>query len=299
MTDDVVIVALRNESFERARSLLSRALNATWTEQGGRWRLHRTPAQQRQDESREFKRRLDSYTAYQERIKVPSRVVADVANAYVKDLLIHVSTTEGGSSDVLERSPLARAVLRLAAELDPRFLARLPLGRHTVLSGDSSAIVGTDHNSVNDLIAAKAATIADAYHSRISAAAHSARLHIYPLADRFTLRLSLPSAQGDSDHIVEDPWLQFESPVLPRTWPDSLNTRVELSPQALELDRLGGPALGPGNSRAQASLALMSSLSLLLTTFWNSLRRKSCSRRHGQSKRALSWLSRTRLGVCQ
>ncbi len=272
MKRDFVILALRSETVERARELLAKALNATWTEKEGKWTIKRTPVQEREDEEREFNERVVGIRAYQKSIKVPPRVVGDVAEKYVKDLLIQLAEPEASMSNELgARSALSRTVVRLCKELDSEMIARLPIGQHRLFGGRASLTMSVmpkralqiiqegiaDHNAVYSLITARAATISDSYHPLIGASVEDARVEVYPHETGFSLQLSIPSSNTAFDITAYDWSIEYESQVTPHSWPSVLDRKLEMSDLALEMNALKPPRLGPGSAGTPPSKELL------------------------------------------
>ncbi len=246
MSRDFVIVALRHETVERARSLISDALNATWVEKDGRWRLTRTADQSLQDERREHQWVVESLTKAQAAIKVPPRLSGDSAEALVKEVVaastssvpIQIESSRGGNL------PGHRAAARVLTSFEPKVLASLPQNApvafnlsgargHERLPNAARSVLNefiTDHFGMRDLFSIRAANIDpprgldDFQRSPDAITAVLTRTDQFVMCDMvvrregsfmsltFTASLGAPSAQ-------------IPSPV----WPSELDATIEFS----------------------------------------------------------------------
>ena len=226
MSRDYVIVAFRDTTAERARELLADALNASWVEEKGKLILHRSHAQELEDERTDQRVHARFIRAIQEELKVPDRLVGDKAVRFLKRLYEVTGTATSYTEREAMRAKLpgSRAVSRLVVELDAELLAKLPLrvpitfsvaggfGKRQ-LPSSARAVLGEfvqDQNALMDLLELHAATVDPIpAMGRVSSNVQDVRVTITLTRTRLAVRLTSPKI--DEQRYV-DVSLAFRSP---------------------------------------------------------------------------------------
>ncbi|HXH61631.1 MAG TPA: hypothetical protein VNI20_09765, partial [Fimbriimonadaceae bacterium] len=257
LSRDYLILDLRNETFERAKSLIAKTLNASWQQdKHGTWILHRSKQQEQQDEHKEYEARVAAIKRYQAAIKVPARLNGRITEDFITQVVAATTLNDNKQmSDLFQRSPANRALDRLSKELDPEFLASLPTSGVVLLSAYDTVgtiampkaardIIGealADQNALADVMDIKAGSVKR--HFQFSRLADD-RAQTYIVVSGATgmpesLSLPLKSGQGSLEVSGGALLMQIDPDRPPLyTWPDSLKSPLVLSDQAREFNRL-------------------------------------------------------------
>lgn len=126
---DTVAVRFDGTTVAVAKEMLAKALRAQWREEKDAWVLFRTPETLKAFETEEYALRENSLRfGISEAIKKREKPVDLEATATIMNGIIRTQRSSIPTNE-LENSPMNRLGFALAAELDPRTVARLPM-RH-------------------------------------------------------------------------------------------------------------------------------------------------------------------------
>ncbi|MCH7905021.1 MAG: hypothetical protein IH944_10715 [Armatimonadetes bacterium] len=275
MSRDYVIVAFRDATAERAKQLLADAMNASWIEDDGKLILHRSHAQELEDERTDLAVYSRSIRGIQEQIEIPDRLVGEQVAQFIKVLFETAADGRTYSEGEAMRAmlPGGRALARLAKESDAEFLASLPLGVPVTFSvtggfgtrqlpNSARPILAEfiqDQNALMELLELRAATAAPvAGMGRVSPSLQDVRVTI--MTHGFDLMATIRAPRTDIPVDVEIVRF-FDGPlelyVTDMQWPDGLNASIEVSELAKQSWRVRPPPTNGALSPDQPSEELL------------------------------------------
>ena len=257
LSRDIVIVAFRDSTPERARELLAKALNASWVQKDDKLTLHRSRAQRQDDDKKDRLQRVDFMRTALDNFTVPERIIGEVADEYVQDIVRAVAAGKVmyNERDLRERSPVRRGLHRLLKDLGPELLASLPDSAPTIftlqggfaskrLPSSAGPIVGemlADHVSLVARLETRAGNIQTlqelaAVDPRPGAVSLVITTSPYGLDARIRID---KTGDGELGTSADRPELDM-SVLADHQWPDGLDAPIDLSELAKERMALGG-----------------------------------------------------------
>ncbi|MCH8979151.1 MAG: hypothetical protein IH945_07900 [Armatimonadetes bacterium] len=136
LSRDIVIVAFRKTTPDRARELLAKALKASWVQKDDKLILHRSRAQRQEDVAADRSQRVEFMRGLLDGLEVPERVIGKSADEYIQEIVRAAASGKAmyNQNELRQRAPVRRGLHRLLKDLGPELLASLPAGAPTIFT---------------------------------------------------------------------------------------------------------------------------------------------------------------------